>query len=128
MELAGDDRELDEQFERNDLEGVLVGGFEDHGAGCPCFLNLEPAGGADAPPVAGLQAGESVLRHGGGEVVAEGFGGGEEGGVDDAADGVDSVVFRAGVATAVAVEAGHRVAAAGVERLAEDVLAAWGLG
>ena len=48
----------------------------------------------------------------------------EEGSVDDAADGVDAEVVGAGLAAAGAVEAGHRLTAADVERLAENVLAA----
>ena len=124
MELAGDYGVLDEELEGDDLEGVLVGGFEDDGAGCSGLLDLEPAGGAEAPAVAGLEAVEAVLRHGGGEVVAEGLGGGEEGGVDDTADGVDTEVVGAGLAAAGAVEAGHGFAAACAKRLAEDVLAA----
>ena len=87
-------------------------------------MDLEPAGSADAPAVAGLEALETELRHGCAEVVAESFGGGEEWGVDDAADGVDAEVVGAGLAAAGAVEAGHGLAAAGVERLAEDVFAA----
>lgn len=124
MNFVGDDGELDEEFEGDDFEGVFVGGFEEDGAGGSGLLDLEPAGGADAPAVAGFEAGEAVLGHGGGEVVAEGFGGGEERGVDDAADGVDAQVVGAGLAAAGAVEAGHGIAAADVEGLAEDVFAA----
>jgi hypothetical protein len=113
--------ELDEKFKGNDAESVLVSCFEDDRAGCSGPLDLEPAGGTDAPAVAGLEAGESVLRHGGGEIVAERFGGGEEWGVDDATDGVDTEIVGAGVAAAVAVEAGHRLAATGGQRLAEYV-------
>jgi hypothetical protein len=124
VELGRDDGELDEEFEWDDLEGVFVGGFEDDGAGCSGLLDLQPTGGTDAPAVAWFEAGEAVLGHGGGEIVAEGFAGGEEGRIDDAADGVDAVVFGAGLAAAGAVEAGHGGAAADVEGLAEDVFAA----
>lgn len=124
VELVGDDGVLDEQLEGNDLQRGLVGGFEDDGASGAGLLDLEPARGADAPAVAGPEAGEAVLRHGGGEIVAQGFGGFEEGVVDDAADGVDAEVLGAGLAAAGAVEAGHGLAAAGGERLAEDVAAA----
>lgn len=123
MELVGDDGVLDEEFEGDDLEGVFVGGFEHDGAGGAGFEHLEPARGADAPAVSGFEAGEAVLGQWGGEVVAEGFGGIEEGLVDDAADGVDAEVFGAGLAAAGAVEAGHGLAAAGGEGLAEDVAA-----
>ena len=108
VKLRGDYSELDEELEWDDLEGVLVCGFEDDGAGCSGLLDLQPTGGTDAPAVAGFKAGEAVLGHGGGEIVAESLGGGEEGRVDDAADGVDAEVFGAGLAAAGAVEAGHR--------------------
>jgi hypothetical protein len=113
--------ELDEKFKRNDAKSVLVSCFEDNRAGCSGLLDLEPAGGTYAPAIAGFEAGESVLRHWGGKVVAEGLGGGEEWGVDDATDGVDAEVTGAGVAAAVAIEAGHGLAAAGGQGLAEHV-------
>src|SRR5580700_6700276 len=87
VELAWDYGVLDEELEGDDLEGGFVGGFEDDGAGGSGLLDLEPAGGADAPAVARFQAVEAELWHGGGEVVAESFGGFEERGVYDAADG-----------------------------------------
>jgi hypothetical protein len=123
VELAGDDGVLDEELEGNDLEGVLVSGFEDDGAGSASLLNLKPAGGADTPAVSGFEASEAELRHGGAEVVAEGFRGFEEGRIYDAADRVDSVIVGAGFATAGAVEAGHRLTTTDVEGLAENVFA-----
>jgi len=123
VKLAGDDRVLDEKFEGDDFEGVLVGGFEDDGASCSGLLDLEPAGGTDAPAVAGFEAGKAKLRHGCAEIVAKRLGGLKEGSVDDAADGVDAEVFGAGLAAAGAVEAGHRLAATDIKRLTEDVLA-----
>jgi hypothetical protein len=113
---------LQEDFEGDDFERGLVRGLEDDGAGRAVALHLEPTGGADAPAVAGLQAGKAVLRHGGGEIVAEALGGSEELGGDDAADGVDAEVVGAGGAATVAVEAGEGVHAAGLKGLAEDVL------
>ena len=58
VELVGDDGVLDEELEGDDLEGVLVGGFEDDGAGGSGLLYLEPARGADAPAIAGFEAGK----------------------------------------------------------------------
>jgi hypothetical protein len=123
MELAGDDSVLDEQLEGNDLEGVLVGGFEDDGACGASLLNLKPAGGANTPAISGFESSEAELRHGGAEVVAECFRGFEEWLVYDAADGVNSVIVRAGLAAAGAVEAGHGLTAADIQGLAKDVLA-----
>ena len=124
MELVGDDGVLDEEFEGNDVEGRLVGGFEDDGTCGAGLLDLQPARGADAPTVPRLEAGEAILRHGGGEVVAEGLRRGEKRLVDDAANGMHAKVFGAGLAASGAVESGHGGAATGGEGLAEDVLAA----
>lgn len=124
VKLGGDDRVLNEKLKWDDLEGVLVGGFENDWTSGAGLLDLEPAGGADAPAVARLEAGEAELGHGSDEVVAEGARGLQEGLIDDAADGVDAEVFGAGVAAAVAVEAGHGGAAAGLQREAEDVFLA----
>jgi hypothetical protein len=124
VKLAGDDSVLDQKLERNDPEGVFVGGFEDDRAGGSSLLDLQPAGCTDAPAVSGFEAGEAELGHGSAEVVAEGFGGRKERSIDDAADGVDAVVVGAGLATAGAVEAGHGLATADVEGLAKNVSAA----
>ena len=121
MELRGDDGVLEQDIEGDDLQGVLMGGFEDDLAGGSGLLDLQPASGADAPTVAGLEAGKAPVRVRGAEIIAEGLRGGEEGRIDDAADGVLAAVFRAGVAAAVAVEAGEGLGAAGFERKAEDV-------
>jgi hypothetical protein len=124
VKLGGDYGVLDQELKGDDLEGGLVGGFEDDGAGGSGLLDLEPTGGADAPAVAGFEALEAELGHRCAQVVAESFRCGEERGVDDAADGVDAEIVGAGLAAAGAVEAGHGFAAAGVERLAEDVFSA----
>jgi hypothetical protein len=124
VELVGDDCVLNEEFEGNDLQGVLVGGFEDDGAGSAGLLNLKPARRADAPAVAWLQTSEAELRHGGAEIVAERLGGSQEGLVDQAADRVDTVVFGAGLAAAGTVEAGHGFAATDIEGLAKNIFAA----
>jgi hypothetical protein len=121
MQLAGDHGVLNKEFEGNDLEGVLVGGFEDDGACGSGLLDLKPAGGTDTPAISGFEASEAELRHGGAEVIAESLRGFEKRRVDDAADSVDAVVVGAGLATASAVEAGHGLAAADVQGLAEDV-------
>jgi hypothetical protein len=124
VELVWDDRVLDQKLEGNDLECIFVGGFEDDRAGGSGLLDLQPAGGTDAPAIARLEAGETELRHGGAEIIAQRLGGFKEWSVDEAADGVDAMVFGTGLATAGAVEASHGLAAADVERLAEDVFAA----
>jgi hypothetical protein len=124
VELTGYNGVLDKEFEGDNLEGIFVGGFEDDRASSAGLLNLEPARGTDTPAVSRLKAGEAKLRHRSAEIIAEGFGGFEEGSVDDAADGVDAVVVGAGFATAGTVEAGHGLTTTDVEGLTEDVFAA----
>jgi hypothetical protein len=124
VELSGDDGVLDKEFKRDDLEGVLVGGFKDDRAGGSSLLDLQPTRGADAPAVTGFETGKAKLGHGSAEVVPESFGGFQERLVDDAADGVDAKVFGAGFAAAGAIETGHGLAAADVERLAQNVFTA----
>ena len=52
-----------ENFQGNDLQSLLVSGRNDHRA-AHAFLNgILPSLCADAPPVAGGQPGETVLRH-----------------------------------------------------------------
>jgi hypothetical protein len=121
VELVRNDRVLDEKLEGDDAEGVLVSRFENDGTGCSGLLDFEPAGGADAPAVAGFEAGKAELGHGSREIVAERLRGSEKGLIDDAADGVDANVVGTGVATAIPEKAGHRLAAANSEGLPEDV-------
>jgi hypothetical protein len=123
VKLGRDDGVLNKKLEGNDLERVFVRGFEEDGAGRSSLLNLQPAGGADTPAVAGFQAGEAKLRHGGAQIVAEGLRRFEERSIDDAADCVDTKIVRTSLTAAGAVEAGHWLAAADVQGLAEDVLA-----
>lgn len=126
VELVWNDGVLDEDLEGDDLEGFLVRGFEHDSAGSAGLLHLEPARRADAPAVAGLEALEAELGPGCREIVAERFRRFEKGSIDDAADGVDAEVVRAGIATTITVEPGRRIrgpAATGGQRLAEDVAA-----
>lgn len=52
------------------FEGVFVGGGEDDLWGDAGFPGFFPSGGAEAPLVAGFEAGEIVFGDGGGEIVA----------------------------------------------------------
>src|SRR4051794_25931929 len=69
---------------------------------------LLPAGGAQAPAIAGLETGEVEFRHGRAEVVAATSGEGQELVGHQHADGVRAAILGARVAAAVAEEAGQR--------------------
>ena len=73
VELAGDHGVLDEKLKGNNLEGVLMGSFQDDWAGCTSLLHLKPARGTEAPAVTRFEARETILRHGSAEVVAKSF-------------------------------------------------------
>lgn len=104
-----------EVFDGDEFEGAEVGGFEDDGWGVAGVEGLGPAADAEAPGVAGFQAGEVVFGARGGEVVAFEACEIEEVGGHDGADGVEAVIFGAGAAEAIAIEAGGWVGAAGLE-------------
>ena len=110
-----------EVFEIDPFEGGFVSGGEGDGWGAAGIEGFFPTGDAEAPAVAGFEAGEVPLGSGGGEVVAAEVGEIEKflGGLN--ADGVQADIAGAGAAVAVAVEAGHGFAAAAGERFEEDV-------
>ena len=88
-------------------------------AGVPGF---EPAFDAQAPVIAGLQAGEAIVRHGRAEIVAARAAEYEKFVRHLGADGVQADVTGAGIAASVTVPAREGGAAAGVERLAENIV------
>src|SRR5665213_3608711 len=110
VELVWNDGVLDQQFEWDNFKSVLMRRFEDDGAGRSRLLHLEPASSADAPAIPRLEAAEAILRHRRRKIVAQRFAGSQKAFVYDAADGVYSKIGRAGVAAAVAEEAGHGAA------------------
>src|SRR5579859_5812970 len=88
------------------------------GVGIQRFL---PARRAKAPAVSRLQSRKAELRMWRGQVVAGGLAEGEELSSHDSADRVAAVVLIAGVAAAVAEEAGHRAGGADIQDPAENV-------
>ena len=107
--------------ERHDAQRCRMGGFEHDLRGGVAVERFLPAGGAQAPAVAGLQAGKAILRQGGAEIVAVGLGKGQERRGRDHADRVQADILGAGIAAAVAIEAGDRLDGAGLQRAAQDI-------
>jgi len=90
--------------------------------GChACFEGLLPALDAEAPAVAGYQTWEVVLGARGDEIIAHAPGEFEELVCHFDTDGVQPFVIGPRAAVAIAVKAGHGLAAAAAEFLAEDV-------
>lgn len=98
-----------------------MGGGEGDGRSAAGIEGFFPAGDAEAPAIAGFEAGEIPLGSGGGEIIAAEIGEVQEllGGLN--ADGVQADVSGAGAAIAIAVEPGHGFAAAAGEWFEKDV-------
>src|SRR5262245_54976972 len=94
-------------LEGDDLQGHRVRGLEHDLRRAAGVERLLPALGAQAPAIARLQALEAELGHGRAEVVAARLGEGEELPRHHGTDRVQAGILAAGVAAAVAVEAGQ---------------------
>src|SRR6476661_5967444 len=90
-----------ELVQGHDLQGDGVRALEHDLRGGAGVERLLPAFRAQAPAVAGLQAGEAILRHRRREVVAAGPGESQESRCCDDANRVQPAVVAAGVAAAV---------------------------
>jgi hypothetical protein len=84
-------------------------------------MGLKPARCAQAPPVAGLEARESVLWHRRTEVVAGKTRILQERLCDQHAHRVGSEILVIRIATTIAQKPGQRILAAGQERLAKHI-------
>ncbi len=98
-----------------------MGGGEDDRGGESGGEGFLPAGDAEAPAISGFEAGEAVEGHGGAEIVALGLGEAQKFGGDLGADDVGAAILGAGLAAAIAKEAGDWIGAAGLQGLAEDI-------
>lgn len=96
-------------------------GLKPDPGGCPFLISLQKAGGTQAPLVARFQAGETMLRLWGGQVVAQVFGQGQEFRRHGGADGVKAAVLGPSIATAIAEKPSARLGRARLEQLAEDI-------
>jgi len=110
-----------QRLERDDLQGASVRAGQYHRCGAAVLVSAKPVPRGDTPPVAGHQAGESVLRHRCGQVVADRALMLEEVRGHDGADDVQADVLRTGRAAAVSVEAGDRVGATRFQLATEHV-------
>lgn len=98
-----------------------MGGFQNDRWRNSCFKGLFPAQGAEAPFIAGLEAGKLIIGDGGDQVITPGFGKSQKFLGHHCANDVPAGILRAGMAVAVPVKAGHRIGAARLEGRAEYV-------
>lgn len=103
------------------IERALVGGAQHHARRASRFERLLPARRAQAPAVAGLEAGEAESRQRRRQVVAARFGEFQEFGCRDHAHRMAADILRPGIAAAVAVEPGHRLDRTGFEWASQHV-------
>ena len=115
-EIARPGRDIDgmllERGQRDDLQGPLVGGGQDHVSGGAVMVGPKPVDRSHAPSIAGHQAGKSELGHRGDQVVSDRTLVLQELGGHHRTDGVAAEVLRAGCATPVPVEPGQGFRAA----------------
>ena len=96
-----------QRFHVHEFQHGDVAGFQHHGTRVAGFERFRPAPHADAPAVAGRQAGEIVFGAWRDEVVALQRQKFQKRLGDLAADGVQPAIFRPGAAIAIAVKPGH---------------------
>ena len=104
---SGFDRMGFQRFQIHKLQHGDVAGFQHDGTGLAGFERLRPAPHANAPAVAGCQAGEIVFGARRDEVVALQRQIFEKGLGDVAADGVQPAVLRSGAAITIAIKPGN---------------------
>ena len=122
MKSLGNDGVLEEHIKGYDLQGVLMCRLKNYGTCGACLLHLQPSRRANTPAVARLQAGESILWHGSGKIIAEMSGDGEKLLGHNTADGVHAEIVGAGVAAAVTIETSLWLGAAGFQGLTQYIL------
>src|SRR5262249_11591363 len=115
------DGEALEIGERAVAQRALVGGAQHHARRLLGLDRFLPARRAQAPAVAGLEAGKAVGRQRCREIVAARLGKFEKLGGRQHAHRVAADVVHAGVAAAIAIEPRHRAQRARRDRIAEDV-------
>lgn len=110
-----------ESIEWDDFESALVRGCQDHVRRRAIRVRPQPVPCGHAPPIAGRETGESILRHGRDQVVADPLLVLEKRRGDDRADRVAPSILGTGATAPITEEAGDGVGAAGVERSAQHV-------
>ena len=95
-----------QRFQIHEFQHGDMAGFQHDGTGVTGFGRLRPAPHADAPAVAGRQAGEIIFGARRDEVVALKRQKFKKGLGDLAADGVQPAILRSGAAIAIAIKPG----------------------
>jgi hypothetical protein len=93
-----------QSLQGNNVEGAFVGRRENDVRGRSIVMGTQPICSGDAPSIAGYQSWKPVLRHRGGEIVADSLLVVEKFSRDNGANGVASTIFRPRYATTVSVE------------------------
>lgn len=110
-----------EVVEFDKLERDDRGGFEVHLGSASVIEGFLPAEDAEAPGVAGFQAGKGKLRSWSAEVVPAVLAELQKLGGELGADAVESLITGSGPATTIAKESGHGIKRAGGEFPAQNI-------
>lgn len=112
---------LPERCKRNDVERPLMRRREDDVCSRTIFMGPEPVDSGDAPTVARDEPWKAVHRHWRGQIVTDSALMFQKLPGHNRTDRVAARVLRAGMTAAVTVEAGDRVASAGLKLTPEDI-------
>lgn len=104
-----------EHLQRHDVEGRRLAALEYYSGRDTRLMGFEPAIGAQAPAITGLETWEVELGPRGGEIVTLGPCVAEKGVGHLGADHVPAAITGLGAAETVTVKAGFRVVAAGLQ-------------
>jgi len=110
-----------EILQGDELQRRDVAGGKQHRRSHPRLQRIGPTGHAKAPAVPRLQSGEIILRHRRRKIVALPPAIGQELGGHLHADRMEAVIAGTGAAITVSVKPRHRLQAAGLERLSQDI-------
>ena len=112
---------LPENLQRNDVGRADLGGFQQNRWGHSILVGLLPARRTDAPVIAGLKTWKTEVRHRRAQIIALGSAVTEKAFRHHTADTVTSKIRHIGSTMSISEPSGHRLAAADLERLTENV-------
>ena len=112
---------LPEDFQRNDVSRAAFGGFQQDWRSHPILMSLFPARRTDAPVIPGLKTRKAVGGHRSAQIIALSPAVTQKAFRHHTADTVTTEISNVGSTVSITEPSGHRLTAADLKRLAENV-------
>ena len=112
---------LPEDLKRNDLCRAGFSGFQQNWRGHAIFVSLLPARSTDTPVISGLKTGKTEVRHRSAQIIALCPAVTQKTFRHHTADTVTPQIPHIGSTVSISEPSGHRLTAADLKRLAENV-------